>query len=125
MTSESKLKTCVVPAGAADVKAFEWGSTAWSVGGEVGNSESMTLGDVVIKAGCANGHHAHGNCDELLYLIAGRLEHYADDVDPMAMGPGDVIFIPAGVAHHARCTSDVEARMVVVYSSPRREIASA
>ena len=125
MTSEKTLKTCVVAAGSAAAKAFDWGSTAWSISGEAGNSESMMVGDVVIKARMANGHHAHGNCDEILYLIAGRLEHYADDAEPMAMGPGDVIFIPAGVAHHARCTSDVDARMIVVYSSPRREIASA
>jgi len=80
---------------------------------------------VVIKAGCANGHHGHANCDEILHLITGQLEHYADDTKPMAMGPGDVIFIPAGIAHHAECTSDGDARMIVVYSSPRREIASA
>ena len=125
MTSDGAIKTSVVKAGQADVKAFDWGSTAWSISGEVGNSESMTFGDVVIKATCANGHHGHANCDEILYLIIGQLKHYADDAEPMAMGPGDVIFIPAGVAHHARCTSDGDAGMIVVYSSPRRQIASA
>ncbi len=119
------MKTTVVNAGVAIPKEFDWGSTAWSISGDAGNSESMMLGDVIIKAGLANGHHMHANCDEILYLITGTMIHFADDAEQMPMGPGDVIFIPAGVAHHAECTSDVDAKMIVIYSSPRREIASA
>ena len=125
MTPDNAIRTSMVSAGTAEPNIFDWGSTAWSVSGDAGNSASMTFGDVVIKARQANGHHRHANCDEILYLITGTLEHYADDVEPMAMGPGDVIFIPAGVAHHAVCTGDTDAKMIVVYSSPRREIASA
>ncbi len=125
MTPNDPIKTSVVTAGTATPKVFDWGSTAWSVSGDAGNSASMMLGDVIIKAHLANGHHRHDNCDEILYLITGTLEHYADDAEPMAMAPGDVIFIPAGVAHHAAATSDVDAKMIVVYSDPRRQIASA
>jgi len=115
----------MVSAGQGDKKLFDWGSTSWSISGDAGNSGSMMFGNVVIKSCCANGSHRHVNCDEILYLITGRLEHYAHDSEPMAMGPGDVIFIPAGVAHYARCTSEVDAEMIVVYSSPRRQIESA
>lgn len=120
-----QVKTTVVQASQADKKPFDWGWTAWSISGDAGNSQSMMFGKVVIKAHLANGSHRHVNCDEILYLIAGQLEHYADDIEPVAMEPGDVIFIPAGVAHHARCTSDADAEMIVVYSSPKRQIESA
>jgi quercetin dioxygenase-like cupin family protein len=58
----------------------------------------------------------------VLYLLSGELVHYAEDTEPTRMSPRDVISIPAGVFHHATCVSDEAAEMIVVYSSPKRDI---
>jgi len=82
----------------------------------------MTFGEVVIRAGHSNPAHSHPNCEEILYLIAGRLEHRAGD-EVFQMGPGDTLVVHRGLSHHARAIGSDDARMVVAYSTPDREIA--
>ena len=116
------MRTSVVHTDETPRQEFDWGSTAWCVSEAAGNSEKLTLGRVVIRPGRSNPRHAHHTCDEVLYLLSGELVHYADDMDPVRMGPRDVISIPAGVFHYATCVSDAEAEMLVAYSSPKRDI---
>ena len=120
--SSDKPRTTVVKTDETQKKAFDWGSTAWCINREAGTSETLTFGKVVIKAGQANANHRHSNCDEILYLLSGELDHYADDMGSARMTPGDAIVIPTGVAHYAKCPSAEDAEMIVIYSSPEREI---
>ena len=122
MNGGMKMKTTVAHTDKTPKKVTDWGSLAWSVNSKAGNCETMTLGRVTIKAGKANPRHRHGNCDELLYLLSGELDHFASDVGKLRMKPGDVIVIPIGVAHNARCVSTDDAEMIVIYSSANREI---
>ena len=118
------METTVIHTDRTRKRVTDWGWLAWPVSREAGNCETMTLGRVCIRAGQANPPHRHGNCDELLYLLSGRLDHYADDVGTLRMAPGDVIVIPAGVAHNAQCVGEGDAEMIVVYSSAQREFES-
>jgi len=120
--SSEQPKTAVVRTSETEKKPFDWGSTAWCINRAAGNSETLTFGKVVIKAGQANDKHRHGNCDEILYLLSGELDHYADDMGNARMTPGDAIVIPTGVAHYAKCLGGEDAEMIVIYSSPEREI---
>jgi len=125
MQQRPGVTTTVVHTDRTARKLVDWGSLAWAVSRQAGNCETMTLGRVRIHAGGENPKHLHGNCDELLYLLSGELDHYAADVGTLGMIAGDVIVIPAGVAHNARCTSDVDAEMIVVYSSAERDFQAA
>jgi len=98
----------------------QWGSLRWLASQEVGNAEALTLGRVVIKAGHANPGHCHGNCEEVLYLLAGRLDHWVGDEHEI-LAAGDTITIPPGVHHHAVSLGPEDADMIVVYSAGRRE----
>ncbi|MDP6543773.1 MAG: cupin domain-containing protein [Phycisphaerae bacterium] len=115
------MKTTLAHTDQTPKKVTDWGSLAWAVNAKVGNCNTMTLGRVSIKADKANGRHRHGNCDELLYVVSGELDHYADDVGTLRMKAGDVIVIPAGVVHNARCVSKTDADLIVIYSSAARE----
>jgi mannose-6-phosphate isomerase-like protein (cupin superfamily) len=115
------MRTTLEHTGQTPKKVTDWGSLAWAVNGKAGNCNTMTLGRVIIKADKANPHHRHGNCDELLYLISGELDHYAEDIGTVRMKPGDVIVIPLGVIHNARCVSKTDAETIVIYSSAARE----
>ena len=97
-----------------------WGSLTWLAGAEINGSEGLTLGRVVIRKGCSNPRHGHINCDEVLYLLAGKLRHTAAD-ETVTMEPGDTLLIPAGTFHDATSIGDVDAEMIVAYSSGRRD----
>ena len=98
----------------------EWGSLRWVANGELGNSEYMTVGRVIIKKGCSNPRHSHSNCEEVLYLLKGTLEHTFGD-ERAVLEPGDTITVPQGVLHNAVNTGSEDAEMIVVYSSAFRE----
>ena len=101
----------------------EWGSLRWVANGKLGNSEHMTVGRVIIKKGCFNPQHAHPNCEEVLYLLKGILEHTFGD-ERAVLEPGDTITISQGISHNAVNTGNEDAEMIVVYSFPSREVTS-
>ena len=97
-----------------------WGSLRWLASQEIGNAEHLTLGRVTIKAGHSNPRHAHSNCEEVLYLLAGKLEHSIGD-EVVTLNPGDTITLPAGSFHDARSVGQEDADMIVVYNTPQRD----
>lgn len=97
-----------------------WGKLTWLASREMGNSNTMTFGRVTIPAGQTNPRHRHPNCDEILHLLSGRLEHRLGD-DLFLLNPGDTISIPAGQWHNARALDGMDAEMVICFSSADRE----
>lgn len=56
---------------------------------------------VDIPPGAAFGRHTHPG-DEIVYVIEGRLTYEIDGRPPVTLGPGEVLFIPAGTVHAAK-----------------------
>ena len=96
-----------------------WGSLQWLASREIGNSQGLTVGRVVIRKGCANRRHRHDNCEEALYLLQGLLEHSIGE-DKVILQPGDVIVIPPGVSHHAVNIGEEDAEAVIAYNAGER-----
>lgn len=103
-----------------EVLDLPWGRIVWLVSRGLGNSTTMTFGRVTIQAGQANPRHRHPNCDEVLHLISGRLEHTLGD-ERILMEAGDTISIPTGVWHNATALGETDAEMAIAFSSPDRE----
>ncbi|BCM90179.1 hypothetical protein IAD21_02030 [Abditibacteriota bacterium] len=103
-----------------EVLDFDWGRIVWLVSGAQGTSNTMTFGRVTIKAGHANPRHRHPNCDEILHLLSGQIEHSLGD-EKIVMNAGDTISIPTGIVHNARTISPEDAIMVICFSSPDRQ----
>jgi quercetin dioxygenase-like cupin family protein len=101
------------------VDPHSWGRLEWMVSGPMGNSETMTVGRCYIDPGQANPRHHHPECDEVLHVLEGTIEHSADD-QLVRMGPGDTISIPQGVVHNARNVGDTQAVFVIAFSSANR-----
>ena len=95
----------------------------WLFSGQTAADTAQTLGYVVIEPGQKNPLHAHPNCEEVLYLISGELEHSLDGA-VYRLGPGDAIRVPAGAKHDAKAVGKEPAAMVVCYSVPNREMVS-
>ena len=97
-----------------------WGTLRWLVSRTLGNSATMTFGRATIPAGIENPRHRHPNCDEILHVLSGRIEHSLGE-ERFTMEPGDTISIPAGVWHNAHALGDVDAVTVICFSSADRE----
>lgn len=112
----------VFTAGEAEAHTVKapWGSLTWVASQAIGNVQDMTLGFVVIKKGESNPRHVHPNCEEVLYLLRGKLEHTLGD-EKVVMGPGDTIAVPPGVFHNGINIGDEDAEMIVAYSEGARE----
>jgi quercetin dioxygenase-like cupin family protein len=98
----------------------DWGSLCWLAGKAVGNAEGLTLGRVIIRKGQSNPPHSHGNCEEALYLLAGKLEHFIG-AEKVILEPGDTLVVAAGAVHYARSIGEEDADMIVAYSAGERE----
>ena len=97
-----------------------WGKLTWIANKTLGGTGGLTLGRAVIKKGESNPRHAHPNCEEVLYLLKGALEHTLGN-EKQLLGPGDAIIVPAGVYHNGKNTGETDADMIVAYSSNIRE----
>ena len=106
-----------------DVPAIEqsWGSLQWLVGGERGKACDMTFGRVTFEPGEANPGHHHPNCDEILFVVSGRIEHALPESGTVELGPGDCIVLPKGGQHSARNVGEGEAVVVVAFNSADRQ----
>ena len=114
------MEVKVTPADASKVEDYDWGRITWLVSGPLGNSRSMTFGRVTFNAGRSNPDHQHPNCDEILHLLSGRLEHVVGR-ETCVLNPGDTISVPSGVLHHATAVGGQPAVAVIAFSSADRE----
>jgi len=48
--------------------------------------------------GYVSPRHTHPG-EEIIYVIEGTLEYHIGDQPPATVGPGDVLFVPAGTVH--------------------------
>jgi len=96
-----------------------WGVIGWSASHQIGNSTTMTFGRATIRAGQGNPRHRHPNCDEILHLLSGCIEHTLGE-ERFILEAGDTISIPQGVWHQATVFGEEDAEMVICFSSADR-----
>lgn len=97
-----------------------WGSLRWLASQSLGNAEGLTLGRVIIKPGMANPRHLHHASEEVLYLLAGRLEHWIGE-EKVIVEAGDTLVVPPHLPHQAINIGDVDADMIVAYPTGKRD----
>jgi quercetin dioxygenase-like cupin family protein len=116
------MSPSVVRKNDVQVQETEWGSLQWLVSAENGASEHMTIGRVTFQPGQSNPAHHHPNCEEILFIVAGEIEHTLPEGGTTVLRPGDCIVIPAGKAHLAKNIGDDEAVMLVAFNSADRKM---
>ena len=115
------MGSTVIRGNEADVVQAPWGSLQWLVSGKDGSSEHMTFGRVTFRPGCSNPTHHHPNCEEILFVVSGEVEHSLPEGGTTVLRAGDCIVLPSGKGHQARNVGDEEAVVVVVFNSAQRE----
>ena len=108
----------------ATVELYPWGEVRWLHNSETG-TQALTVGEMVISPGSQSPPHYHPNCEEVLYVISGELEHFFEGSKAFRLKAGMSVHVPAGMKHNSKCTSDEPARMLVAYSSAHHQMVEA
>jgi quercetin dioxygenase-like cupin family protein len=102
----------------AETTAF--GSVHWAVReGDPAGAE-QTIGLAVFGAGKSNVEHVHPNCEEVVYVIDGEVEHTLG-AQTVVLQAGDLIVVPRGVPHQLINKSGGDCRTYIVFSSADRQ----
>ena len=102
------------------LEEFSWGNIHWSMNSELAGSEHLTVGRVEINPHSNNPRHYHPNCDEVVYVVSGRIAHLVDE-QWYEMEAGDAIHVPQGVWHQGRNQADEPAILVISYNTGLRQ----
>ena len=75
-------------------------------------SEKVMVGQTVYPPGSTHEHHLHPDAEEVVIVMSGRGWHRVGS-EYYDIGPGDIVFIPAGAPHSAG--SDPAEPMVILW----------
>ncbi len=103
------------------VDRASWGTLQWMVNRQNGSSTRMTVGRVTIDPGQSNPLHQHPNCEEVLYVLSGRIAHTLPNGGSVALEPGDCIVIEPGIFHRAVNIGSEPAVVLVAFNSADRQ----
>ena len=99
---------------------FPWGVIEWLAGGEVGNSKELSLARMSLPVGNATDTHVHGNCEESVYVVRGKVECTCDGQSQL-LSVGELTVMPRGAVHRLRNAGTEPAEIILSYSSNARE----
>lgn len=119
MSHASEPARLVTP-GTAETLDFAWGRLQWLCDAERMPDARQTFGVCELLPGRKNPRHFHPNCDEVLFLLEGEIEHTLGDA-VYRLTPGALLHIPTATHHDARNVGPGIARMVIAYSAPDRQ----
>lgn len=107
----------------ADEVAFEkvdWGLTKNLVGPHSVGSQYLKVNITEYLPGYVHTLHSHPNQEEVIYVLSGRGITETEE-DRSEIGPGAVVFIPAGVKHATLNLSTTESLTAVIIKGPPEE----
>jgi quercetin dioxygenase-like cupin family protein len=104
--------------------ATGFGRVNWAVREAHPDGAEVTLGVAEWMPGKGNPRHIHPNCEEVLLVLEGEVEHALED-ETTVLRAGDLIVIPRNARHRVTNRSPAIARTLMVFSSPDRQFREA
>ena len=80
----------------------------------------QTIGLAVFDAGKSNVEHIHPNCEEVVYVMDGEVEHTLGE-QTTTLRAGDLIVVPRNVPHRLINRGGAACTTYIVFSSPDRQ----
>jgi quercetin dioxygenase-like cupin family protein len=96
-------------------EVLDWGRLRWLSNPPTTGASQLTVIDVTLAPGKGHDFHKHPDQEEVLYIVAGRVEQWVDR-DKRTLGPGDSAFVPADIVHASFNVGDNDARIVAILS---------
>ena len=82
----------------AEVEELPWGPHEWLARSGLTESRWLQLVRVTMPAGKAHRFHRHPALEELLYVVAGRVEQWVGR-EQRVLGPGELAHVPRDEVH--------------------------
>jgi oxalate decarboxylase/phosphoglucose isomerase-like protein (cupin superfamily) len=101
-------------------QVFDWGVLKWLCTPEVTGAENLSAGVVRLEPGKGHDLHEHPDSEEILYVVSGTGEQTIAG-DTAEIGPGETVYIPAGVEHGTINTGWNTLELLAVYTPPGPE----
>lgn len=98
----------------------DWGTLKWMNTPEITGSEAFSAGVVVLDPGKGHERHTHPDSEEILYILSGEGEQTIAGEEQL-VGPGEMVYIPAGVEHSTMNSSWEPLRFLAIYGPPGPE----
>lgn len=100
---------------------YPWGEIHWLTSQAANGARELTLGCTTVGPGGQNPLHRHPNCEEVLFVAAGEIEHYIEGTPRVRLKAGECILIPRNRVHQAVNAGPLPAELLVAFSSAERE----
>ena len=110
-------KRQVVVNGDIPFRRVDWGLTKDLVGPERMGSEKIRFKITEYQPGYRHKLHMHPTQEEVIFVLDGRGITETKE-DKIEIGPGSVVFVPAGVYHATLNLSNTEPLRAVIVKSP-------
>ena len=92
---------------------LDWGTLRWLSNPPSTGAGQLTVIDVTLAPGKGHDFHKHPDQEEVLYVVAGRVEQWVDR-EMRILGPRDSAFLPADMVHASFNVGDTDARIVAI-----------
>ncbi len=100
-------------AGDIPAEAVPFGAARWLSNPSATRAAQLAVVDVTLDPGAGHAFHHHPRQEEVLYVVVGAVEQWLEK-EKRILGPGDGIFIPAGVIHASFNAGSGPARFVAI-----------
>jgi mannose-6-phosphate isomerase-like protein (cupin superfamily) len=84
-------------------------------------SPDLSVGTYSLAAGATDGQSPH--TEDEIYLVVSGAGSFTDDAGTVRIGPGDTLFVAAGVRHHFHDIEE-DLTLVVVFAPPEESRAA-
>ena len=102
-----------VLSGDIEREQLDWGGLGWISRPSVTGAKQLTVMDVTLEPGHGHDFHKHPQQDELITVLAGRIEQWIGE-EKSILEAGDSVYLDADVVHASFNVGDVPARLFVV-----------
>jgi quercetin dioxygenase-like cupin family protein len=77
-------------------------------------AEQLVILEGSVKPGQGHDFHKHPGQEEVIYVLSGKIEQWLEK-EKRILGPGDSVFIPAGVVHASFNAGTDDARILAIF----------
>ena len=99
-----------------EVKAeqLDWGIFRSVIDPPSTGAKRLTVVEATFAPGTGHSFHKHPDQEEVIYVVAGKLEQWVDR-EKRILGSGDVVFIPAGMVHALFNAGEGHAKLIAIF----------
>ena len=102
-------------------ETFPWGAMVWLADASSDPELTTSTARMTVHAGQTSPAHSHSNCTEVISVLAGAVVVVIDGTRNGPLSEHQSVRVPPGTVHFMINERDIEAELVVTYSSGERD----